>query len=74
MCDIFYIAHLGVRYEIYPAHFPFDLRCQSGIYAAKHVSICTLHDMCPFVFRNSRIQQWIGKFLIHYLILLFQSH
>ena len=31
MWDIFYIAHLGVRYEIYPAHFPFDLRCQSGI-------------------------------------------
>ena len=29
---IFYIAHLGVRYEIYPLSFPFDLRCQSGIY------------------------------------------
>ena len=42
MCDIFYIAHLvcvisyiahlGVRYEIYTLAFPFDLRCQSGIY------------------------------------------
>ena len=32
VCDIFYIAHLGVRYEIYPAHLPLDLRCQSGIY------------------------------------------
>ena len=31
MCDIFYIAHLGVRYEIYALAFPFDLRCQSGI-------------------------------------------
>ena len=31
MCDIFYIAHLGVQHEIYPAHFLFDLRCQSGI-------------------------------------------
>ena len=41
MCDIFYIAHLtvryfyiahlGVRYEIYPLSFSFDLRCQSGI-------------------------------------------
>ena len=36
-CAIFfYITHLsvqyfGVQYEIYPAHFPFDLRCQSGI-------------------------------------------
>ena len=32
MCDIFYIAYLGVRYEIYTLAFPFDLRCQSGIY------------------------------------------
>ena len=31
MCNIFYITHLGVQFEIYPAHFPFDLRCQSGI-------------------------------------------
>ena len=41
MCDIFYMAHLsvryflyqtlGVRYEIYTLAFPFDLRCQSGI-------------------------------------------
>ena len=30
-CVIFYIAHLGVRYEIYTLAFPFDLRCQSGI-------------------------------------------
>ena len=33
MCDIFYIAHLGVRYEIYTLALPFDLRCQSGIYS-----------------------------------------
>ena len=42
MCNIFYIAHLsvryffiahlGVRYVIYTLAFPFDLRCQSGIY------------------------------------------
>ena len=32
MCVIFYIAHLGVRYEIYTLALPFDLRCQSGIY------------------------------------------
>ena len=32
VCDIFYIAHLGMRYEIYALAFPFDLRCQSGIY------------------------------------------
>ena len=31
MCDNFYITHVSVSYEIYPAHFPFDLRCQSGI-------------------------------------------
>ena len=31
MCVIFYIAHLGVRYEIYTLALPFDLRCQSGI-------------------------------------------
>ena len=31
VCDIFYITHLGVQYEIYPAHFPFDLMCQSSI-------------------------------------------
>ena len=35
MCDIFYIAHLSVRYEIYLHTFPFDLRCKSGIYIAK---------------------------------------
>ena len=29
--DIFYITHLGVRYEIYPVYFPFDVTCQSGI-------------------------------------------
>ena len=29
---IFYIAHLGVRCEIYTLALPFDLRCQSGIY------------------------------------------
>ena len=28
----FYIAHLGVRYEIYALAFPFDLRCQSVIF------------------------------------------
>ena len=28
----FYIAHLGVRYEIYTLALPFDLRCQSDIY------------------------------------------
>ena len=27
----FYIAHLDVRY-VYTLAFPFDLRCQSGIY------------------------------------------
>ena len=32
VCVIFYIAHLGVRYEIYTLALPFDLRCQSGIY------------------------------------------
>ena len=32
MRDIFYIAHLGVRYEIYTLALPFDLSCQSGIY------------------------------------------
>ena len=36
MCVIFYIAHLGVRYEIYTLALPFDLRCQSGIYTYIH--------------------------------------
>ena len=33
-CAIFFISHthLGVQYEIYTLAFPFDLRCQSGIY------------------------------------------
>ena len=49
MCDIFYItrltvqyfyiAHLGVRYEIYPLSFSFDLRCQSGIYIYIYIYI-----------------------------------
>ena len=33
---IFYIAHLGVRYEIYTLALPFDLRCQSGICIIVH--------------------------------------
>ena len=37
---IFYIAHLGVRYEIYTLAFPFDLRCQSGIY----IYICNSYN------------------------------
>ena len=37
VCVIFYIAHLGVRYEIYTLAFPFDLRCQSGILYFTHI-------------------------------------
>ena len=39
VCVIFYIAHLGVRYEIYTLAFPFDLRCQSGIYIHIYIHI-----------------------------------
>ena len=47
MCIIFYITHLGVQYEIYPAHIPFDLRCQGGILC--HIDYVTLlaFQICP---------------------------
>ena len=58
MCVIFYIAHLGVRYDIYTLAFPFDLRCQSGIllnYYMLHCRQCLLNRhaivlwiFCPF--------------------------
>ena len=34
-----YMAHLGVQYKIYPAHFPFDLRCQSHIIMYRYFHI-----------------------------------
>ena len=43
MCDIFHITHLGVRYEIYPLSFSFDLRCQSGVYI--YIYIISLKTM-----------------------------
>ena len=43
----FYIAHLGVQFEIYPAHFPFDLRCQSGIYGSYYMRMCRACYKCP---------------------------
>ena len=47
---IFYIAHLGMRYEIYSAHFLFDLRCQSGICMLRHCHECFMqyikHEAC----------------------------
>ena len=47
VCVIFYIAHLGVRYEIYTLAFPFDLRCQSGIYANIDANIeCDVITAC----------------------------
>ena len=45
MCDIFYIAHLGVRYEIYTLAFPFDLRCQSGICNSYNTGKSALPDI-----------------------------
>ena len=45
MCVIFYIAHLGVRYEIYTLAFPFDLRCQSGIYISYAMGTRDLPDI-----------------------------
>ena len=44
VCIIFYIAHLGVRYEIYTLAFPFDLRCQSDyIYIYIYIYIYTYY-------------------------------
>ena len=36
---------LSVRYEIYPAHFPFDLRCQSGVCNSCNIDTSNLPDM-----------------------------
>ena len=49
MCVIFYIAHLGVRYEIYTLALPFDLRCQSGI--CNEIKQPTLYHRYP-VYHN----------------------
>ena len=45
MCSIFYIAHLGVRYKIYPLSFSFDLRCQSGICMSHNTGKSALPDI-----------------------------
>ena len=46
----FYVAHLGVQYEIYSVYFPYELRCQSGICISYNTGKSALPDIysrCP---------------------------
>ena len=45
-----------MRYDIYPAHFPFDLRCQSGI--LMHIN----HRMALWFFIPAMYEYSVGWF------------
>ena len=45
-----------MRYDIYPAHFPFDLRCQRGI--LMHIN----HSMALWFFIPAMYEHSVGWF------------
>ena len=50
---------MGVQHEIYPAHFPFDLRCQSGILYIYNIIIIMVGSYYYVI--QGRIQDFLGE-------------